>query len=282
MEKRILIPTDFSKNALNAIRYALDLYSGQTGNFYFLNAFHVKNYNIDNMMVPESGDPAYEAAKKKSEENMVKLMDILQLHNDNPNHTYHTISTFNSLLYAIKDTIAKNDIDLIVMGTKGMTGADDVIFGTNAINTMEKVTECPVLAIPENVRFIPPKEIVFPTDYKTDFKRKELNYLIEIAKYHNAFIRVLHVAQEKELNKEQQTNKILLESILKNVDHSYHTLSDLKVQSGISAFINSRESDMIAFVNKKHSFFGSIWAKPLVKEMGYNSKIPVLTLHDLT
>lgn len=282
MEKRILIPTDFSKNALNAIRYAIDLYSGQIGNFYFLNAFHVNNYHVDNMMVPEPGDPVYEDSKEKSEENMFKLLDILKLHNDNPNHTYYTISTFNSLLYAIKDTIAKKDIDLVVMGTKGMTGADDVIFGTNAINIMEKVTECPVMAIPENVRFIPPKEIVFPTDYKTDFKRKELNYLIEIAKYHSATIRVLHVAEERELNGEQQSNKALLESILRNVDHSYHTLPDLKVQSGISAFINSRESDMIAFVNKKHSFFGGLWAKPLVKEMGYNSKIPVLALHDIT
>lgn len=55
-----------------------------------------------------------------------------------------------------------------------------------------------------------------------------------------------------------------------------------KVQSGISAFIESRESDMIAFVNKKHNFFGSMFSKPLVKEMGYHSKIPVLTLHDIS
>ena len=61
-----------------------------------------------------------------------------------------------------------------------------------------------------------------------------------------------------------------------------HTLTDLKVQSGISAFIESRESDMIAFVNKKHSFFGSIFSRLLVKEMGYHSKIPVLTLNDVS
>ncbi|WP_273568514.1 universal stress protein [Maribacter halichondriae] len=282
MDKRVLLPTDFSKNALNAIRYALDLYKDQTCDFYFLNAFTVNGYSIDNMMVPEPGERAYEAAKKASEDTFVKLMDVLALHHDNTKHTYHTISTYNSLLFAIKDIIAKKDIDIVVMGTKGATGAESVIFGTNTVDVMEKVTECPVLAIPENARFEKPKEIVFPTDYKTAFKRKELNYLLEIAKYHKAFIRVLHIVKESELRGNQLSNKELLESILEGTDHSYHTLTDLKVKSGISAFIDSRESDMIAFVNRKHSFFGSLLSKPLVKEMGYYSKIPVLTLHDVS
>jgi nucleotide-binding universal stress UspA family protein len=283
MDKRVLLPTDFSKNALNAIRYALDLYQDQVCEFYFLNAYQVNGYSIDTMMMfPEPGEPAYEAAKKASEGGFEKLMDILELHNDNPKHTFHTLSTFNSLLYAIKDTIAKNDIDIVVMGTKGETGSASVVFGTNTVNIMEKVTECPVLAVPEVVRFVKPKEIVFPTDYKSVFKRKELNYLIEIAKYHEAFIRVLHIVREPELNHEQQANKELLEAILKDTLHSYHNLTDQKVPAGISAFIESRESDMIAFINKKHNFFGSMLSKPLVKEMGYHSKIPVLTLHDVS
>jgi len=282
MDKRVLLPTDFSKNALNAIRYALDLYKGQNCDFYLLNAFTVNGYSIDNMMVPEPGERAYEASKKASEDEFAKLMDILELHGNNPKHNFHTISTYNSLLFAVKETIAKKDIDIVVMGTKGATGSNRVVFGTNAIDIMENVTEAPVLAIPENVRFEAPKEIVFPTDYKTAFKRKELNYLLEIAKYHKAAIRVLHIVKESRLSREQQSNKELLEAILENYDHSFHTLTDLKVQSGISAFIESRESDMIAFVNKKHSFFGSIFSRPLVKEMGYHSKIPVLTLNDIS
>ncbi len=281
MDKRVLLPTDFSKNALNAIRYALDLYKDQSCEFYLLNAFQVDGFSLDNhMMVPEPGEMAFEAAKKESEEGLAKLMDIIELHHDNAKHTMHPISTYNSLLYAIKDTIAKYDVDIVVMGTKGYTGAESVIFGTNTVNVMEQVTECPILAIPENVRFSAPKEIVFPTDYKSNFKRKELKYLLEIAKHHNAFIRVLHIVKEPDLNKTQQSNKELLESILNGYDHSYHNLSDLKVPSGISAFVESRGSDMIAFINKKHGLFDHIWSKPLAKEIGYHSKIPVLTMHE--
>ncbi len=281
MDKRVLLPTDFSKNALNAIRYALDLYKDQKCEFYLLNAFQVDGFSLDNqMMVPEPGEMAYEAAKKQSEERLEKLMDILELHHDNAKHKIHQVSTYNSLLYAIKDTIAKKDINIVVMGTKGYTGAESVIFGTNTVNVMEQVTQCPILAIPDNVRFSAPKEIVFPTDYKSNFKRKELQYLLEIAKYHQAFIRVLHIVKEPDLNKTQQSNKVLLEAILEGYNHSFHNMSDLKVPTGISAFVESRESDMIAFINKKHGLFGKIWSKPLAKEIGYHSKIPVLTMHE--
>lgn len=281
MDKRILITTDFSKNALNAVRYALNLYKDKTCDFFFLNVYQVDGYNLDNaMMVPEPGERAFESGKKQSEERFKKLMEILRLHPHNPKHHYHTISTFNSLLEAANDIIAKKDIDIIIMGTKGATSSRTVIFGSNTVNMMEKITDCPVLAIPEKVRFSPPKEIVFPTDYKTPFKRMEINYLIEIGKMHGTFIRVLHIMEEDHLNKKQQDNKALLESILEKTNHSFHTLSAIKVQTGINAFIESRGSDMVAFINRKHSFFGSIFSRPLVKELGYHSRIPIIALND--
>ncbi|CAM1359852.1 hypothetical protein TSEDIMI_140017 [Tenacibaculum sediminilitoris] len=46
-------------------------------------------------------------------------------------------------------------------------------------------------------------------------------------------------------------------------------------------FYESRECDMVAFINKKHVFFDTIFSKPLVKEVGYMLKVPVLVLHDL-
>jgi nucleotide-binding universal stress UspA family protein len=209
-------------------------------------------------------------------------MRVLHLNYKNPNHTYRTLVTYNSLLEGVKDAIAGNDIEIIIMGTKGMSGSRTVIFGTNTINIMEKVTECPVLAIPEDVRFTPPKEIVFPTDYKKPFKRRELKYMINIAQMHDTFIRVLYIKNSAKWTKAQEENKELLETFFKDVGHSFHELEGMTVQAGINAFIDSRESDMVAFINRKHSFFGSILSKPLVKELGYHSKVPVLVLKDRT
>lgn len=280
MDKRILLPTDFSKNALNAIRYALNLYGNQCCDIYFLNAYQVHGYSIDSMMVPEPGEKFYEAAKKRSEDGFDRLEEILKLHGKNEKHTYHTISTYNSLLHAIKSNIAKKDIDIVVMGTKGATGSDTILFGTNTVDVMEKVTECPVMAIPEHVVFATPEEIVFPTDYTTGFKRRELNNIKEISRLHGSFVRVLHIKEDPELSRVQESNKILLEAILKDINHSFHMLHDIKVHTGIAAFIESRGSDMIAFVNRKHGFFSNMLSKPLVKQLGYHSRIPVLALND--
>lgn len=279
MDKRILVPTDFSKNALNAVRYALNLYKEIKCEFYFLNVFRLDSYSTDNLFIPEPGSAEYEAAKTRSEEEFNKLLDILKLHHNNVKHSYHTISTFNFLEEALKQIIAEKDIDLVVMGTQGATGAKGLIFGSNTVNTMEKIRECPVLAVPENVRFSSPKEIVFPTDYKSAFKRKELSYLIEISKMHDTAIRVLYVAKNVELNDEQLNNQKLLGDILGTLNHSFHTLSLKDVSDGLTSFVESRDSDMIAFINRKHFFFSSIFSKPLVKEIGYNAIVPILALH---
>ncbi|WP_281541246.1 universal stress protein [Maribacter aestuarii] len=279
MDKRILVPTDFSKNALNAIRYALDLYSKLNCEFYFLNVFRLDNYTTSTLMIPEPGSAAYESAKLESKKGFEKLLDILELHHDNPKHSYHTISTFNFLSEALKQTIAEKDIDLLVMGTQGATGAKGVIFGSNTVLAMERIRECPVLAVPEDVRFSAPNEIVFPTNYKSDFKRKELRYLIEIAKMHEASIRILYVSKKDTLTTLQENNKLLLAQILDTVDHSFHTLSKKDVSDGIMTFVESRDSDMVAFINHKHFFFGSVFSKPLVKEIGYDATVPILALH---
>ncbi|ADV50300.1 universal stress protein [Cellulophaga sp. E16_2] len=279
MNKRILIPTDFSKNALNAARYALDLYEKQNCDFYFLNVFHVNGYTTDNLSIPEPGNTAYDTAKEASEASLGKLLEVLKLHSDNPKHHFHTLSSFNFLSEAMKDLIAKKVINLVVMGTHGATGSKAVIFGSNTVKAMEKINACPVLAVPEDLRFAPLNEIVFPTDFKSSFKHKELNYLIDIVRMHSATVCILYIGKEEELTAIQQENKLHLETLFSTIAYTFHTLTDITIAKGITTFVDSRDSDMIAFINRKHFFFDSIFSKPLVKEIGYNAITPILALH---
>ncbi|MFS4467870.1 universal stress protein [Maribacter sp. 2210JD10-5] len=279
MNKRVLLPTDYSKNALNAIRYALSLYKNVTCDFYFLNAFQASGYSLDSLMVAEPGEKFYETAKRESQKGMERLMEVLRLHPENEKHTFHTVCTFNSLLVAVEEVLKAKDIDIIIMGTKGITDSSNAILGTNTVGIMEKVTQSPVIAVPAGFSFSAPKEIVFPTDYKTVFRRKELNYMFEIARLHGSNIRVLHIEQT-ELSTGQENNKALLEEMMEGIAHSFHTLTKVKVAQGIETFIQSRGSDMIAFLNRKHRFFSSILSNPLLKEIGYDSEIPILVLKD--
>lgn len=280
MDKRVLLPTDYSKNALNAIRYALELYKDVRCDFYIMNAFHAAGYSLDSLMVSEPGEGYYEASKLESQNGMKHVLEGLRIHPENDKHKFHTICTFNSLLVAVEEVIKAKDIDIIIMGTKGITDSSNAILGTNTVGIMEKIYQCPVIAVPATFNFSTPKEIVFPTDFKTPFRRKELHYMFEIAKIHNSTIRVLHIEKESKLNIGQENNKALLIDMMQGIDHSFHTLTKVSVSQGIEAFIESRKSDMISFLNRKHRFFSSILSNPLIKEIGYDSKIPILALKD--
>ncbi len=282
MKRNILLPTDFSKNAWRAIVYALDLYKNDTCNFYVLNVFSATSNIIDSMINMEPGSDLYEKAKLNSEDGLAKVLDMIAFREEkNSKHKFTPISTFNNPLEAIKIVVEAKDIELIVMGSKGETGSRKIDYGSTAMYVMEKVRNCPVIVVPEKAKHTLPAEIVFPTSYKTHFKKRELNYMVEIAKTCNSSIRVLHVSEEDKLDKKQIENKTLLEEILNEVNFSFHVLSSMDISTAINCFIESRDSDMVAFINKKHSFFGSMLTQPLVKEIGYYSKVPILVMHDL-
>ncbi len=280
MKKKILIPTDFSKNAWSALSYAIELYKEEDCNFYLLNVYSVSSYVTGNMMAPEPGEMMYEASRKVSREGLDRLLKKLSFRDEYSGHKYETISAFGSLIETIKDIVAKKDIELIVMGTKGATNAIDIAFGSNTVSVMEKVRNCPVLAIPPDIVYFEPREIAFPTSFKTHYKRRELKYLVEISKITNAPIRILHVSETEELSQDQIDNKQLLEEIFDGSEFSFHTLRNTDVQTGLDCFVQSRDIDMVAFINKKHNFFASIFSRPMVKTLGEHSKVPVLALHD--
>ncbi len=283
MRKNILIPTDFSKNSWNALNYALSLFKDDKCTFYLLNAFQLYYFTTDSLIVPEPGEPNYEKAKEDSEIGLEKIVDGITSRGGNEAHRFETISTYNSVLEAVKNVINKNDIELVIMGTKGENDPTSKLYGSNAVDVMDKVYDCPVIVIPENVSYQEEKrkEVVFATNFKTAYKRHELENLVDIAKKMKAAIRVLHIQDVDKLSKEQEINKEDLQEFLGDVVHTFHTLTDIKIAPGIHSFIESRDSDLLALINKKHGFLTSIFTKSLVKEIGYKPQVPVLVMHNV-
>lgn len=281
MKKRILIPTDFSKNSWNALKYAMELYKREDCEFFILHTFYHSGYSKENLLIPEPTEKAHLAAKENAEKNMEKFKVQMGLFEENDKHTFQYLTEFGSFFDVLKKTVEKQDIELVIMGTQGETDNKTIILGSNAVNAMEKIRNCPVLAIPATVMYKDPNEIVFPTSFRTHYKEKELATLVEISRCTNALIRILHIQKGKTLTKAQLDNKALLERILEPATFTHHTLYDIDLRDGVRSFVQSRESEMIAIVNKKHNFFDSIFSNPMVKELGKHSNVPLLAMHDL-
>lgn len=281
MKKRILIPTDFSANALNAIKYAMELFKREHCDFFILHSYYLSGYSKDNLLTPVPSDEARDSVKLKAEKNMEKLKIQMSLHEANPLHDFNYLTEFGTLYDIMNKTVQSEDIELVVLGTRGQTDNTSVILGSNAVNIMEKIRQCPVMAIPSDQVFKEPNEIVFPTSFRTHYKQKELDTMVEVARLTNSPIRILHIRKDKPLTEAQLKNKTLLETILDPAPFTHHTLYNIAVNDGVRCFVQSRESEMIAFVNKKHNFFGSIFSNPMVKELGKHANVPLLAMHDL-
>jgi nucleotide-binding universal stress UspA family protein len=282
MRRKILLPTDFSKNSWYAIKYALELYKNDNCDFYILNVFTVTGDVIKSLTNLEPGSELFEMAKAKSKQGLKKIIDLLKIReHKNPKHHFEALSVFNNPLEAIKIFVEKKDIEMIVMGTKGVTDSRKLAYGSTAIYVMEKVRNCPVIVVPAKAKQNLPKEIVFTTSFKSHYKRRELNYLVDIAKRCNSEIAILQVSEADKLSDNQIEKRQMLEEIFEDVKYSFHELSNYPLEIAINVFIESRDSDMIAFINKKHWLFGSVLTQPLVKDIGFNSKVPVLVMHDL-
>ena len=278
MKKQILCYTDFSENALNAIHYAIKLYKQHACAFYILNAFKAdKNASDIEALVPELGNEVYESEKKISEAGLKKVIDTLKSNSKNTKHTYKTISSFNALLYALKETIKNRSIDLLVIGTKGALEEEEYE-NLPTLDIMEYITACSILAVPGDYKFSRLKEIVLPVDYDEAFNETDFSEMLNVAKLHQSNINVLHIKKEHHLDVDQLNNKKLLESILKAFKHSFHTLKRMGTHKGIKSFVENKHCDLIVFLEEKSSYIGNELPRPLLKELDTHLSISVMLL----
>lgn len=277
---QVLLPTDFSENSWNAIVYGLELLKKSKCIFYLLHINPVPPYSGAGSSVRVSPKPIEETILKDSQRNLRLLVDRIENCYVNQGHTFVTIALYDFFVESIKRQVEQKKIDLIIMGTKGASGLKKVTVGSNTGDVITKV-KCPLLAVPENATYIIPKEIAFPTDYHLGYDLKVLDTLIEMVNTHGAVLRILHISKKGEqLNEEQVKNKEFLDDYLKDVEHTFHSLTGTKLETAVQCFSESRDINVVAMVAKNLNFFQRILFKPRIEEISYHTEIPFLVLHE--
>src|SRR5690606_34642501 len=176
-------------------------------------------------------------------------------------------------------TIDAYKIDLLVMGSKGNTGAKEIFLGGNTIQVANAMTKCPVLAVPKQIDYKTPTEIAFVTDYIKDCAKKTIAPLLSLASLTMASIRVMHINEDEILDKEQECNKRLLELCFKDVDHSFHWMQNFADKAQvIDNFLEKLAIDMFAMVHRKRGFIQKLIREPVIKDVSLYSNIPFLIL----
>jgi nucleotide-binding universal stress UspA family protein len=278
--KKILIPTDLSSNASNAISYAFQLFRNSNVQFYIL---HVDHLIIDmptssiEFMSPTTY-PDLVSQKKMVEKQILKIIKNLNIKDDNFNYEIE-----NEIGFAGDVIVSKAqelNCDFIVMGTKGATGLSQFFIGSVTASVIRK-SDISVLAIPENFTFEKLEKIVFATDYEGISNKKTLQPLFELARIFDAKVMMFHAIEAKEPIA-AYIEELQVWKAEKNFHHVKHTNSIAtceNIPDGILDFAGENEADLIAIIPHTYNFFENLLHKSVSKQIAFESKTPILALH---
>ncbi len=275
--KNVLLLTDFSDNAQNAMAYAMEFFMGGSYNFFLLNVHKVSKYTTGDLMAATSKDSVYDAIIKDPKIGLTTLIKKLDTAYANEDYFFEAICDYDPFISAVNQTVKLKDIDLIVMGSNGVTGAKEVVFGSNTINVIRNV-ECPVLVIPQNYKFKALNSIVFATNTDEKFNRKSLSPLMYVISKFNSELNIL--ALEKDSNSDfSKEKKVKMHDFFKGINHSFYSIENVAIDIAIDSFVQIKQVDLTATIITKESFFKRLISGSTTDEITYNSRVPLLIMH---
>jgi len=278
--ERILIPTDFSENAMNAIKYALELFKYEKSEFYIMHAFQDEIYADGSLLTRETLGEVTNFISERSNKLLTQTLEEVNRVSPNPRHKYLTISSNSMLIDEADKIVDEKDIDIIVMGTRGKTNDRKLTFGSHTLQIL-KYVQCPVLAIPENYKYQQPKHILFPTNYMIPYKRRELKLLSEMVAPYQAEINVLYISKSSKLSMRQEDNRtFILEELYRN-KVNFKTVNSTNMSKTVFKQIEENDIDMLAMVNTRHSFLENILFQSVIDKLSLNIKIPFLAMQNM-
>lgn len=271
---KILLPTDFSKLSKVAVLYAAKLAKKLNAEIVLIHAVFINS------------PPRAQAALKTNQilDAMIDnaKQDFVYLTNEVKQEAGNKIGISYKIVkgYPVEDVIEtfahNNDIDLIIMGTKGASGLIKVLIGSNATAVIGN-SNIPVIAVPEHARFNNIKHIVYASDMLA--LNKEVKTLIQFAQLFDSFIHILHIVSS---NSKKKIDKIKIQNdfISKyNYPHiSVHVSLNDDIVEAIDEYIADVKADLIAMFTHKPTFFEKLFGKSVTREMAFHSWIPLLAI----
>ncbi|MEJ1222492.1 universal stress protein [Sediminicola sp. 1XM1-17] len=275
--KKILLPTDYSDNALNAITYAIHLFEKEECTFYILHVVQIGPSGYSSSYNKGRDTRLYKLTMEEAERSTKELKETLKDHEGNPKHSFEYLTNTDPLINAIGKNVINKDIDYIFMGTKGASGVKSIFMGSNTVSVIKNIDFCPLVAVPEEYRFDSPKEILFATDFKHDYSELELIPLKGIAKLWNSTIVLVYFGLTGELDENQATVKDSLKNKLANfsvrMDQGY---ADFSVATAINEYVTDNKAiGLVAMMNRKHGFFEKLTREPIIKSMAFSTEVPL-------
>jgi len=238
--KKILVPTDFSTHANNALHVAAQLAKTHNGEIYLLHMLELPMPQIDVMSthsdLPEAMFFMKLAQKKFKELTSEPYLKGLPL---------HEIVKFHQAFNGIIDTCHENDIDMIVMGSHGSSGFKELFIGSNTEKVV-RTSDIPVLVIKNKHETFEVKNFVFASDFSSEC----IGPFQKAVEFANNFKAKLHLVMIITANKflSSADSKARMDAFIKDFNITNFTMNiynDESIEKGILNFSKHIDADLI-------------------------------------
>lgn len=274
--KTIIVATDYSKAADNALDYAAAYARCAASKIVLFNAFH--------MPIPASTPPfPVPDIHELIALNKARLEQLAS----GITHTYgihvECVSITGSFREELDEVVQRFGAELVIMGMR--TGSiSRSLFGSTTTEIIRH-GKYPVLVIPDGARFQGIAKILFACDFKSIRPNNKLSALQEIAQIFRARVQVFHVEQEEELvpagRKPQASapDGPQLERILRGIKHTYRILQEeADVVDGIEQGVQDYLADLLVMVPNKPDFLDRLLNLSNTRRMVLQTHVPLLAL----
>lgn len=275
--KNILLPTDFSAAATNAMEYAVQLFKGEPCNFFVVNTYApvalYTAYSYDASLDLDIG----QTFKRKSEEHVQQAIDQINEKFPDDQHSFQGVCSFNLLTNEIEELVNHHQIDAIVMGTNGATGLKEVFIGSQTMHVISEA-KIPVIGVPATFSYKPLKDILFTTDYNIGTDQVGLPLLEQLCEKNVSQLVFLNVYQGEPLTEKQAAHMKALNGYFKKDAHLTQIAQDMEVLEAVEEFQSHTAIDLLVMVHNKRNFFENILFKPVIQKIVHRSSVPFLIL----
>lgn len=265
----ILLPTDFSDNADLATEFAFQIARQTNGRVM---VFHAYDLPYSNRSMSTS---LLDIMRENAENNMEMLKEKLAAKYE---EDFSTLVRLGNPIRLIAETSMVDHMDIIVMGTKGSSGLEEILIGSNAASVIQN-SKIPVLVIPPQAKLGSIKKIVFACDLDPKVQEQPLERLAKFAQLNEATIDIVHV-QNDGTSAPPQGARDFYSKCLQEVKHEFTVLRNEDIEAAIIGEAEKENADVVAAISKQYGFIEGLFHRKMTSQLAYHTSLPLLVLHE--
>lgn len=270
--KRILVPTDFSEHAENALKAAAIIAKKNKCEIFLLHLLELPN-QMNDAITSGGSIPEVMLFIKKANEKLQKIKEQPYLNGISVNASVQFERAFNGILSFNK----KNKIDLIIMGSHGTSGIEEVLIGSNTEKVV-RLSDIPVLVIKKDVGELNFKNIVFASDFSKEI-RKPFKKMVEFIEIFDANLFLVMICTPNSfkttLNAEKTMKDFIENYDIKN--YSLHIFNDTNIENGITNFSKTIDADLIGLCTHGRTGLAHFFNGSISEDLVNHTTKPVIT-----